>query len=74
MTLVTDMNHRERKRYIALIELHIKQCEDLVEAIRLEDDMKAMFALVQVALAERFVNELIEVFRDAENLEVPDHL
>ena len=73
MTMVTDMNDRERKRYAKQIEAHIEACTELLNALRASDDMKALIALVRVSLDGRFVNELIEVFQGAENVHVPDH-
>ena len=73
MSLVTDMNSRERKSYIAQVEAHIGVCTELLNALRESDDLKAMLALVKVSLGTRFISEMIDVFKDAHSVNIPDH-
>ena len=72
MLLVTDMTHRERKRYIVQIESHIKACSELVNSLQESDDTKAILSLINVTLGGRFVNELVDIFREAQHLNIPD--
>lgn len=75
MSLVTDMNDRERRRYVQEIDDHIRVCASLRETLCAGDDDKALIALISVVMNKEFAKntrELIEIFAAAANVTIPD--
>lgn len=74
MTLVTDMNQRERERYIKSLEGVREHTDKLIAALRAGDDTESFTAAVLYALTSggEWLKELLDIFTTAASVKVPD--
>lgn len=72
--LVTDLNERERKRYATDCEQLSNVFKDLAGYIKSGDDLGAAILMVVLSTAgATTVNELLDVFKAAVPVNIPDH-
>lgn len=69
---VTDMNRRERVKFAKQAQSLAENSSNLAQALRADDDTQVLLHLTSAALSSSFINELIDVFKDAVVAQVPD--
>lgn len=73
--LVTDLNHRERKRFMKWAEMHGQACTALVGALEACDDTGVAIALRRYCYSAYGLDELLQIFVDTvREVKVPDHV
>lgn len=73
MALVTDMNERERTKFISRFEEIEKAAHDAIEALKLRNDTDLTVAVIKFSLLGPSVSqELAEILQSAQSVTIPD--
>ena len=70
--IVTDMNARERTRFIETLELLAKTADDLIAALKEEDDSKLVAPALMFTMTFSQLRDLFEVLAAAQIVNTGD--